>query len=92
MVDERGEIAPLRDGMPQDGCRPPCTDILEAARGMGSTAAQILWRIKLPLAMPVILSGFKNMVVMTIAWRVLLPLSVLAVWVSPFTAVSQPII
>ena len=42
-------------------------DILEAARGMGSTAAQILWRIKLPLAMPVILSGFKNMVVMTIA-------------------------
>ena len=34
---------------------------------MGSTAAQILWRIKLPLAMPVILSGFKNMVVMTIA-------------------------
>lgn len=42
-------------------------DILEAAKGMGSTEGQILWRIKLPLAMPVILSGFKNMVVMTIA-------------------------
>ena len=60
-------------------------DILEAARGMGSTASQILWRIKLPLAMPVILSGFKNMVVMTIALAVLLPLSEQAVWVLPFT-------
>lgn len=42
-------------------------DIIEAARGMGSTRAQILGKIKLPLAMPVILSGFKNMSVMTIA-------------------------
>lgn len=42
-------------------------DILEAARGMGSTKRQILYKIKLPLAMPVILSGFRNMVVMTIA-------------------------
>ena len=42
-------------------------DILEAARGMGSTRKQILFRIKLPLALPIILSGFRNMVVMTIA-------------------------
>ena len=42
-------------------------DLLEAARGMGSTSMQILWKIKLPLALPVILSGFRNMVVMTIA-------------------------
>lgn len=42
-------------------------NVLEAARGMGSTKTQILWRIKLPLATPVMLSGFKNMVVMTIA-------------------------
>lgn len=42
-------------------------DILEAAKGMGSTQMQILWKIKLPLALPVILSGFRNMVVMTIA-------------------------
>ena len=34
-------------------------DILEAARGMGSYLLhRFLWRIKLPLAMPVILSGF----------------------------------
>lgn len=42
-------------------------DILEAAKGMGSTPFQILWRIELPLAFPVILSGVRNMMVMTIA-------------------------
>lgn len=41
--------------------------ILEAAKGMGSTSLQILFRIKLPLAMPVIMSGIRNMVTMTIA-------------------------
>lgn len=41
--------------------------ILEAATGMGSTRLQVLWKIKLPLAMPVILSGIRNMVTMTIA-------------------------
>ena len=41
--------------------------ILEAAKGMGSTRLQILFRIKLPLAMPVILSGIRSMVTMTIA-------------------------
>lgn len=41
--------------------------ILEAARGMGSTRLQVLLRIKLPLAIPVILSGIRNMVTMTIA-------------------------
>lgn len=41
--------------------------IIEAARGMGSTPFQILWKIELPLAYPVILSGIRNMMVMTIA-------------------------
>lgn len=41
--------------------------ILEAAKGMGSTRAQILFKIKLPLASPVIMSGVRNMVTMTIA-------------------------
>jgi len=41
--------------------------VLEAARGMGSTKLQILYKIKLPLAMPVIMSGIRNMVTMTIA-------------------------
>ena len=42
-------------------------EIIEAARGMGSTPFQILYKIELPLAFPVILSGIRNMVVMTIA-------------------------
>ena len=41
--------------------------ILEAATGMGSTRWQLLYKIKLPLAMPVIFSGIRNMVTMTIA-------------------------
>ena len=41
--------------------------VLEAAKGMGSTRAQILFKIKLPLAMPVIMSGIRSMVTMTIA-------------------------
>lgn len=41
--------------------------LIEAARGMGSTDKQILYKIKLPLAFPVIMSGIRNMVIMTIA-------------------------
>ncbi len=41
--------------------------IVEAARGMGSTRFQILTRIQLPLAMPVIVSGLRDMVTMTVA-------------------------
>ncbi|MDO4535813.1 MAG: ABC transporter permease [Clostridium perfringens] len=41
--------------------------IVEAAKGMGSTPFQIMYKIKLPLAIPVILSGLRNMTVMTIA-------------------------
>lgn len=42
-------------------------EIIQAARGMGSTDIQILWRIKLPLALGVILAGVRNMVVMTLS-------------------------
>lgn len=41
--------------------------VLEAARGMGSTDRQLLYRIELPLAAPVIMSGIRNMTTMTIA-------------------------
>ena len=41
--------------------------IIEAAEAMGSTRWQLLWRIKLPLALPVLMSGVRNMVTMTIA-------------------------
>ncbi len=41
--------------------------VIEVARGMGSTPWQILYKVKLPLALPVIVSGIRSMVVMTIA-------------------------
>ena len=41
--------------------------IWETAKGMGSTKTQILFKIRLPLALPVIMSGIRNMVTMTIA-------------------------
>ena len=42
-------------------------DIVEAAVGMGSTKRQLLFKIQLPLAFPVILTGIRNMSVMTIS-------------------------
>ncbi len=42
-------------------------EIIEAARAMGSTRWQILVQIRLPLALPYIATGFRNMVVMTTA-------------------------
>lgn len=41
--------------------------IVESAIGMGSTKGQLLFKIQLPLAMPVIIAGFRTMVIMTIA-------------------------
>jgi osmoprotectant transport system permease protein len=41
--------------------------VVEAAVGMGSTPWQLLWKIQFPLALPVIIAGIRNMVVMTIA-------------------------
>jgi len=41
--------------------------IVEAARGMGSTDWQLLFRVQLPLALPFIVAGFRTVVVMTIS-------------------------
>lgn len=41
--------------------------ILEVAEGLGSDGRQMMFRIRFPLALPVIISGFRNMVVMIIA-------------------------
>ena len=43
------------------------SDIISAAEAMGSTRLQIMLKIKLPLAMGVIIAGVRNMVVMTIS-------------------------
>lgn len=41
--------------------------ILEVARGLGTDKLQVLFKIQFPLALPVIISGFRNMTVMIIA-------------------------
>lgn len=41
--------------------------VIESARGMGMTNRQILWRIELPLALPVIFAGIRVAVVSTIS-------------------------
>jgi len=41
--------------------------VREAARGMGMTAAQILWRVELPLALPSIVGGVRTAAVEVIA-------------------------
>ena len=49
------------------GLRSPPPDVLEAARGMGLTARQVLWRVELPLAVPAIIAGLRIAVVSTIS-------------------------
>jgi osmoprotectant transport system permease protein len=46
------------DGVPEDA--------KEAARGMGYTPRQILWRVELPLALPVIVAGIRIAAVTTV--------------------------
>ncbi len=41
--------------------------LIESARGMGSTEWQILLRVKLPLSVPMIVAGIRTMAVMTVA-------------------------
>jgi osmoprotectant transport system permease protein len=50
-----------------EGLRGVPPDVLEAARGMGLTPRQTLWRIELPLAVPAIMAGLRVAVVSTIA-------------------------
>lgn len=42
-------------------------EIVEAAVGMGSTDIQLLLKVQLPIALPIIIAGFRTMVIMTIA-------------------------
>jgi osmoprotectant transport system permease protein len=49
------------------GLRAVPPEVLEAARGMGLTSTQTLWRVELPLALPAIVAGVRVAVVSTIA-------------------------
>jgi osmoprotectant transport system permease protein len=50
-----------------EGLRGVPAEVLEAARGMGLTRRQTLWRVELPLAVPAIMAGLRVAVVSTIA-------------------------
>lgn len=49
-----------------DGVRGVPGDVREAASGMGYTRSQILWRVELPLALPVIVAGVRVATITTI--------------------------
>jgi osmoprotectant transport system permease protein len=49
------------------GLRGVPPEVTEAARGMGLTRRQILWRVELPLAVPAMMAGLRVAVVSTIA-------------------------
>lgn len=48
------------------GIRGVPAEVTEAARGMGYTRAQLLWRVELPLALPVIVAGVRVATITTI--------------------------
>lgn len=50
------------------------TDVLDAARGMGYSRPQLLWRVELPLALPVILAGIRTSLVLILATATVAPL------------------
>lgn len=50
-----------------EGLRATPPEVLEAARGMGLTRRQTLWRVELPLALPAIVAGLRVATVSTIA-------------------------
>lgn len=49
------------------GLRATPPEVLEAARGMGYTRRQTLWKVELPLALPAIVAGLRVATVSTIA-------------------------
>ncbi|WP_261664772.1 ABC transporter permease [Deinococcus sp. Marseille-Q6407] len=50
------------------------TPVLDAARGLGLSPAQQLWRLEVPVALPAILSGIRTALVLTIATATLAPM------------------
>jgi osmoprotectant transport system permease protein len=42
-------------------------DVVEAARGMGMTGAELLWRVELPIALPLVLAGVRTAAVQVVA-------------------------
>ena len=67
-----------------EGLRQVPAEVLEAARGMGLTGRQVLFRVELPLAFPAISAGIRIAVVTTIS------LATVAAYITPL-GLGQPI-
>jgi osmoprotectant transport system permease protein len=49
------------------GIRQVDPEVVEAASGMGMTGAQVLWRVELPIALPVLMAGIRTSAVQVVA-------------------------
>jgi osmoprotectant transport system permease protein len=49
------------------GMRGVDPDVVEAARGMGMTGGQLLWRVELPIALPLVMAGLRTAAVQVVA-------------------------
>jgi osmoprotectant transport system permease protein len=56
------------------GLREVPADVHDAARGMGMSAGQLLWRVELPLALPAIIAGLRIATVTVISLATISPL------------------
>jgi len=56
------------------GLREVPEEVLDAARGMGMSARQLLWRVELPLALPAIVAGLRIATVTVISLATIAPL------------------
>ncbi|GAA0598099.1 ABC transporter permease [Streptomyces crystallinus] len=57
------------------GMREVDRDVVRAARGMGMTGSQMLWRVELPLALPLVLTGVRIAAVQLVATATLAALA-----------------
>ena len=55
----------------EHGLRHLPEDVIEAARMMGSSERQLLWQVKIPLAMPVMMLGLNQTIMYAIAMLVI---------------------
>ena len=46
-------------------------DLLDAAKGMGMSRSQVLFKVQIPMAMPVIMSGIRLSAVYVLAWAII---------------------
>ncbi|WP_297859111.1 ABC transporter permease [Meiothermus sp.] len=67
-----GLLPVVRNGL--EGLTSLPHDVLDAAKGMGYARWQMLWRVELPLALPVILAGIRTSLVLILATATVAPL------------------